>query len=97
MSLALFLMVVLTTICVREAIANQCVKIPSSSVNDQRRAQKNWAIVALGRPGRADIDTRNKNLATKLRPYAKLHNITVIVFSEKEFTTATITKVVCSL
>lgn len=44
-----------------------------------------WAIVALTRPGRTDVNMRNKNLIDKIRPYAFLHNITIIFFSELTF------------
>ena len=44
-----------------------------------------WAIVALARPGRSDSMKRNRLLADALRPHAKKHNITVIIFSEKVF------------
>lgn len=51
-----------------------------------------WAIVALAKPAKLmDITKRNKKIAAKIRPFAKQHNITVLFFSEKEFTTAAVT------
>jgi hypothetical protein len=51
--------------------------------NDGRRIR--WAIVALAKPGKSDLDTRNQAIAQRIKPYAKHHDITVIVFSEQQF------------
>ena len=44
-----------------------------------------WAIIALTRPGRSDIETRNSALAKRIKPFANKHNITIIFFSESYF------------
>jgi hypothetical protein len=45
-----------------------------------------WAIVALTKPGgKHDLSARNKAIARVLKPYAHLHDITAIVFSEFSF------------
>jgi len=41
----------------------------------------------LTRPGRSDIETRNRALAKRIKPFASKHNITVIFFSEFLFST----------
>jgi hypothetical protein len=49
-----------------------------------------WAVVALARPGKSDIDQRNKILAEKLFPYRLSHNITIIIFSERTFSASVV-------
>jgi len=46
---------------------------------------KRWAIVALAKSGKSNLEERNTALAAKLRPYANKHNITVLVFGEFPF------------
>eukprot|EP01036_Dinobryon_divergens_P040607 gene40607-53707_t len=43
-----------------------------------------WAIVALVKFGKSDLQTRNRALVEKLRPFASKHNLTVIMFSESK-------------
>jgi hypothetical protein len=61
--------------------ANKC----ASSTEQKRTGKVRWAIVALARPGKAEIVKRNQLLAEKLRPFASKHDITVVMFSEKQF------------
>jgi Glycolipid 2-alpha-mannosyltransferase len=53
-------------------------------------AKVRWAIIALTRPDREDVDVRNTKLAQKFQPYSKLHNITTIFFSEEEVPSKTL-------
>ncbi len=64
----------------------------SNSIYDKKddNSAKRWAIVALARPNRADVDQRNSLLVEKLAPYSRNHNITIIFFSEKTFTPSVI-------
>lgn len=44
-----------------------------------------WAIVALTKPGKQQLNNRNEALARIIKPYASLHDITIIFFSEFTF------------
>jgi hypothetical protein len=74
--------------------ANKCAKKLESTAATAKASTytgpKRWAIVALAKPGKEDINKRNQLLAEKLRPYASKHNLTVVVFSEKIFPPASI-------
>ncbi len=72
-------------------IANNCVdEVKLHDASKVSFEKKRWAIVALARPGKSDIEQRNKLLAEKLAPYSKHHNITVLFFSEKKFSPSTV-------
>lgn len=76
-------------VCILVSVTcNKC----ASNIESKRPADQaaRWAIVALARPGKTEINQRNRLLAEKLRPYASKHNITVVVFSEKQFPAAAI-------
>jgi hypothetical protein len=71
--------------------ANTCVSIEAKLASSLGQPPR-WAIVALARPGRVDIETRNKFLSARLKPYAASHNITVLVFSESVFPEAVLSR-----
>lgn len=72
-------------------ISNSCVEQLRATVSFPQRQVKSWAIVALAKPNRADIDQRNSLLIKKLAPFSHHHNITVIFFSEKTFPPSVVT------
>jgi Glycolipid 2-alpha-mannosyltransferase len=91
----LFLLLLLVALCDRAGggVINRCISADSAeaviaeedSTKMQTTGPQNgvrWAIVALTRPGKTDVRTRNRALADKIRPYASRHNITVVYFSE---------------
>ncbi len=71
---------------------NTCVARDAVVKHDKiyKKTTSRWAIVALTRPGKADIYRRNVDLANKLQPYSKNHNITFVFFSEDEIPIHTI-------
>ena len=65
-------------------LSNKCA-VNTEKKLDNSISKPRWAIVALAKPGKSEIIKRNKLLAENLRPYASNHNITVVMFSEKQF------------
>lgn len=57
---------------------------PKSAVK-MPEAKVRWAIIALARPEGAELQQRNSQLMEKIRKYSHLHNITIVLFSEKKF------------
>lgn len=51
----------------------------------KKKSKVKWAIVALTRPGKTDMQARNQALVEKLKPFASKHDVTVIFFSELVF------------
>jgi hypothetical protein len=71
---------------------NTCITYPASEASSKPSQNKaigsktSWAIIALIRPSKSmDLDMRNTILIKKIKPYANLHNITIIFFSEMIF------------
>lgn len=70
--------------CTHSLSMNRCVPEMDDYKPPKPQGQARWAIVALTR--RTDIlQRRNEQLAVKIRPFAKKHDITVIIFSELDF------------
>ena len=66
---------------------NNILSIP---VDSSLRLKK-WAIICLARPGKvSDISRRNDLIKNAIKPYAHLHDITLIFFSEKTFPLSTL-------
>ena len=63
---------------------NKCSPEMDNYTPPKKRAKPRWAIVALTR--KSDIlHKRNQLLAAQIRPYAKDHDVTVLIFSELQF------------
>lgn len=42
-----------------------------------------WAIVALTKPSHPSINMRNEAIAERIKPYARIHDFTIMFFSEQ--------------
>lgn len=92
---ALMLVLVLLVVLIADTGSTQTCKSPNGkdeptdALHDPT-TKKRWAIVALAKPGKPEIQKRNRMILEKVKPYADKHNITVIIFGEKLFPTKTI-------
>lgn len=64
--------------------------VPPKQIASNENRKLRWAVVALARPKGIDALKRNKLLTEKIRPYADRHDITIIVFSEQNFDSASL-------
>ena len=70
---------------------NKCVRVNTAVESSiQQGTKAKWAIVALTKHGRHDISIRNNAIVNILKPFAHLHDITAIFFSESKFPVSTI-------
>lgn len=83
-------LLLILAVCIGCIAANTCVAGPSNKETQSSVLKKRWAIVALGKPGKSDLAQRNKHILEKIAPYSSSHNITIIIFSEKQFPEAAI-------
>lgn len=67
--------------CIDAADATALRVFPKKNLNEKLR----WAIIALVKPGKDDIKIRNDRLIKIIKPYSKIHDITIVFFSEVEF------------
>lgn len=74
--------------------SNTCISMEdaekSLAIRDSSSGKLKWAIVALARPGRSDLQTRNTKLVKMLKPYTKNHSISILIFSEHKFSPSSI-------
>jgi hypothetical protein len=67
---------------------NKCVPESSSGgiVLPPVQSPAKWAIVALTKPGgKHDLTSRNKAIVRIMKPYASVHDVTALFFSEFPF------------
>lgn len=72
---------VFSNTCISMDDADQSLK----TVPDHSPQRIKWAVVALAKPGRTDLQTRNRKIVQLLEPYAKNHSISILIFSEFDF------------